>query len=146
MQNGIGQHLLENLFPEDSPVHHKTQHPLWGPFHHLTATLDHVEKALAQIGKVIGRFKVKWLSAHRVDKVAVHRFIRPTDRGTPPFQHVLFSGVVLGVRVKVELALRLRANLLGIEAGQRLDIGLSRDPFQFLALRMRKAHHLSHQS
>ena len=50
---------------------------------------------------------------------------------------------MLGVRVEVELALRFRPNLLGIEAGQRFDVGLGRDPFQFLALGMRKTHHPS---
>jgi hypothetical protein len=52
----------------------------------IAGLLERLErlKALAQIGKVIGCFKVKRLSAHRVDKVTVHRFVRPTDRRAPP--------------------------------------------------------------
>ena len=147
-QRRIGQHLLENLLTENSPVDHPTEHALSRPLHDLTATLDHAEKALAYglINKVVGRFKVKRLPSHRVDEVAVHRFVRPPDGRTPPFQHVLLPGVMLGVRVEVKLVLRLSPDLLRIEAGQRFDIGLGGDPFQLLALGVREAHHGAQQS
>ena len=145
MQTGIGQHFLEHFFAENTPVHDKGQHALLGPFHGLPEVFDHFEKTLAQIGKVVRRLKIERLSRDGVDKVAVHRFVGPPDRGTPSLQHVLFSRVMLGVRVQVEVALSIRAHLLGVEASQRFDVRLEGDPFQSLALGKRKSHYRPQQ-
>ena len=48
---------------------------------------------------------------------------------------------MLGVRVEVELALSIGSNLLGVEASQRFDVRRDGDPFQSLALGIRKSHH-----
>jgi hypothetical protein len=44
MQRRLAQHFLENLLAENRSIHHPAEHPLLGPFDHLTAALDHVEK------------------------------------------------------------------------------------------------------
>ena len=49
-----------------------------------------------------------------MDEVAVHDFVDSTDAGAPAFEDVLLAGVVFGVRIEIEIALVLDADMPGV--------------------------------
>jgi hypothetical protein len=53
-----------------------------------------------------------------VDKIAVHRLVRSPNSRTPSLEHILLAGVLLGMRIEVEVALLAGSQAPGIEAGQ----------------------------
>ena len=62
-----------------------------------------LSEAGAQVVVVVGALEVDGVAAGGVDVVAVDEFIRPTDAGTPAFEHGLHTGVLSGVGVEIKI-------------------------------------------
>jgi len=121
MEGRIAGHFLKKLRPETAPIHHEGGHGFGGPLERLAGASNDPTEALAQIGEVVRGLKINGRSLGRVDEIAVQDFGRAADFRTPPFEHVLLPSVVLGVGIEVEVAPHRFAQVLLIEAPERLE-------------------------
>src|SRR6266542_564595 len=132
----IVDHFLKKLLSVNAAIHNEGEHFFLGPLESLARALDDPAETLAQIGEVVRRLKIDRCSLDGMDEIAVHDFIGKSDFGTPAFEHVLRSGVVLGMGIEVEVGAYSLAQVLLIESPEAVQHrAVSGQPFELLALR-----------
>src|SRR6266851_1356587 len=104
---GCRHRLGEDLLAENAPVHDAGHHRVSGQTHGLSKAWQHGGKTLAHVLIVIRAFQIHRLAGGGVKKVRVQHFVGPSNASAPALEHVLHPGIMLCVRIKIEVA-RLR--------------------------------------
>ena len=64
----------------------------------------------------------------------MQRFVGPTERGAPTFEHGGHAGVMLGVRVEVKIAVRSGGEAVGVPAQERVGSRAGGEGLELAAL------------
>ena len=121
MQRWVRLDLLKGLQAEYGTVHDQREHLVQGPVQRLAAALDQTWQSLPQVVIVVGDLEIQRLPSGGMQEVAMHGFVRVPNAGTPSFENFLYSGVMLGVRVQIQIGGRLGSQPPSVQHEQCLE-------------------------